>query len=76
MPAVSHPCAPPGILPVCHCLFALATEDLSGWYPPNHVFTVSDATTLVVVYRIRYPPPRAPVHVGPGVLRPRHGSLA
>ncbi|KYO25217.1 hypothetical protein Y1Q_0013884 [Alligator mississippiensis] len=43
-----------GILPVCHCLFALATEDLSGWYPPNHVFTVSDATTLVVVYRIRF----------------------
>uniref|UniRef100_A0A7M4DYA0 Tyrosine-protein kinase n=1 Tax=Crocodylus porosus TaxID=8502 RepID=A0A7M4DYA0_CROPO len=43
-----------GILPVCHCLFALATEDLSSWFPPNHVFTVSDATSLVVVYRIRF----------------------
>uniref|UniRef100_A0A7M4DY52 Tyrosine-protein kinase n=1 Tax=Crocodylus porosus TaxID=8502 RepID=A0A7M4DY52_CROPO len=65
-----------GILPVCHCLFALATEDLSSWFPPNHVFTVSDATSLVVVYRIRYPPPRAPAHAGPGALGPRRRPLS
>uniref|UniRef100_A0A8C1K3Q0 Tyrosine-protein kinase n=1 Tax=Cyprinus carpio TaxID=7962 RepID=A0A8C1K3Q0_CYPCA len=27
-----------GILPVFHNLFALASEDLSYWYPPTHVF--------------------------------------
>ncbi|NXK55318.1 JAK3 kinase, partial [Chauna torquata] len=43
-----------GVLPVCHPLFALATEDLSCWYPPNHLFTVEDARSQVVVYRIRF----------------------
>lgn len=42
-----------GVLPICHPLFALATEDLSCWYPPNHLFTVEDARSQVVVYRIR-----------------------
>lgn len=43
-----------GVLPICHPLFALATEDLSCWYPPNHLFTVEDARSQVVVYRIRF----------------------
>uniref|UniRef100_A0A8B9EN89 non-specific protein-tyrosine kinase n=1 Tax=Anser cygnoides TaxID=8845 RepID=A0A8B9EN89_ANSCY len=43
-----------GVLPVCHPLFALATEDLSCWYPPNHLFTVEDARSQVVMYRIRF----------------------
>ncbi|XP_074019874.1 tyrosine-protein kinase JAK3 [Numenius arquata] len=43
-----------GVLPVCHPLFALATEDLSCWFPPNHVFTVDDSCSQVVVYRIRF----------------------
>uniref|UniRef100_A0A8C3J8W3 Tyrosine-protein kinase n=1 Tax=Calidris pygmaea TaxID=425635 RepID=A0A8C3J8W3_9CHAR len=34
-----------GVLPVCHPLFALATEDLSCWFPPNHLFTVDDSCT-------------------------------
>ncbi|XP_061870833.1 tyrosine-protein kinase JAK3 isoform X5 [Colius striatus] len=43
-----------GVLPVCHPLFALATEDLSCWFPPNHLFTVDDSCSQVVVYRIRF----------------------
>ncbi|XP_043832406.1 tyrosine-protein kinase JAK3 [Dromiciops gliroides] len=43
-----------GILPVCHALFALATEDLSCWFPPNHIFTVEDSTTQILLYRIRF----------------------
>ncbi|NXG88353.1 JAK3 kinase, partial [Stercorarius parasiticus] len=43
-----------GVLPVCHPLFALATEDLSCWFPPNHLFTVDEACSQVVVYRIRF----------------------
>uniref|UniRef100_A0A8C4JQ22 non-specific protein-tyrosine kinase n=1 Tax=Dromaius novaehollandiae TaxID=8790 RepID=A0A8C4JQ22_DRONO len=43
-----------GVLPVCHSLFALATEDLTCWFPPNHLFAVDDARSQVVVYRIRY----------------------
>ncbi|NXS76677.1 JAK3 kinase, partial [Pandion haliaetus] len=43
-----------GVLPVCHQLFALATEDLSCWFPPNHLFTVDDSHSQVVVYRIRF----------------------
>ncbi|NXG24765.1 JAK3 kinase, partial [Grallaria varia] len=43
-----------GVLPVCHPLFALATEDLSCWFPPNHLFTVDEAHSQVVVYRIRF----------------------
>uniref|UniRef100_A0A8C3XMQ7 Tyrosine-protein kinase n=1 Tax=Chelydra serpentina TaxID=8475 RepID=A0A8C3XMQ7_CHESE len=44
---------PAGILPVCHPLFALATEDLKCWFPPNHLFTVDNSSCQVVVYRIR-----------------------
>uniref|UniRef100_G3TF05 Tyrosine-protein kinase n=1 Tax=Loxodonta africana TaxID=9785 RepID=G3TF05_LOXAF len=43
-----------GILPVYHSLFALATEDLSCWFPPSHVFSVEDAGTQVLVYRLRF----------------------
>ncbi|NXM72784.1 JAK3 kinase, partial [Serilophus lunatus] len=43
-----------GVLPVCHPLFALATEDLSCWFPPNHLFTVDESCSQVVVYRIRF----------------------
>lgn len=44
---------PSGILPVYHSLFALATEDLSCWFPPSHIFSVEDAGTQVLVYRLR-----------------------
>ncbi|NXV06342.1 JAK3 kinase, partial [Cettia cetti] len=43
-----------GVLPVCHPLFALATEDLSCWFPPSHVFRVEESRSQVVVYRIRF----------------------
>ncbi|KAM7025437.1 tyrosine-protein kinase JAK3 [Acridotheres tristis] len=43
-----------GVLPVCHPLFALATEDLSCWFPPNHVFSVDESCSQLVVYRIRF----------------------
>ncbi|XP_004423024.1 PREDICTED: tyrosine-protein kinase JAK3 [Ceratotherium simum simum] len=42
------------ILPVYHSLFALATEDLSCWFPPSHIFSVEDAGTQVLVYRLRF----------------------
>lgn len=53
---VTAPLLSPGVLPICHSLFALATEDLSCWFPPNHLFTVDDSCSQVVVYRIRYSP--------------------
>ncbi|KAK2495223.1 hypothetical protein MC885_021612, partial [Smutsia gigantea] len=43
-----------GILPVYHSLFALATEDLSCWFPPSHIFSVEDMGTQVLVYRLRF----------------------
>ncbi|KAM8795034.1 tyrosine-protein kinase JAK3 [Eudromia elegans] len=43
-----------GVLPVCHSLFALATEDLTCWFPPGHVFTVDDSRSQLVLYRIRF----------------------
>lgn len=46
-------CVPSGILPVYHSLFALATEDLSCWFPPSHIFSVEDMGTQVLVYRLR-----------------------
>ncbi|XP_036435567.1 tyrosine-protein kinase JAK2 [Colossoma macropomum] len=41
-----------GILPVFHHLFALASEDLSYWYPPTHVFKAEESVT--VLYRVRF----------------------
>uniref|UniRef100_A0A8C2VS43 Tyrosine-protein kinase n=1 Tax=Chinchilla lanigera TaxID=34839 RepID=A0A8C2VS43_CHILA len=43
-----------GILPVYHPLFALATEDLSCWFPPSHIFSVEDLGTQILVYRLRF----------------------
>uniref|UniRef100_A0AAR2KLJ0 Tyrosine-protein kinase n=1 Tax=Pygocentrus nattereri TaxID=42514 RepID=A0AAR2KLJ0_PYGNA len=40
------------ILPVFHHLFALASEDLSYWYPPTHVFKAEESVT--VIYRVRF----------------------
>uniref|UniRef100_K7FHA5 Tyrosine-protein kinase n=1 Tax=Pelodiscus sinensis TaxID=13735 RepID=K7FHA5_PELSI len=54
---------PTGILPVCHSLFALATEDLKCWFPPNHLFTVDNSSCQTVVYRIRF---FFPSWLGPG----------
>ncbi|XP_056629086.1 tyrosine-protein kinase JAK2 isoform X2 [Triplophysa dalaica] len=42
-----------GIFPVFHNLFSLASEDLSYWYPPTHVFNVSEET-ITVHYRVRF----------------------
>ncbi|XP_016402988.1 tyrosine-protein kinase JAK2-like, partial [Sinocyclocheilus rhinocerous] len=39
-----------GILPVFHNLFALASEDLSYWYPPTHVFKSEE--NVKVHYRV------------------------
>ncbi|XP_039520252.1 tyrosine-protein kinase JAK2 isoform X1 [Pimephales promelas] len=41
-----------GIRPVFHNLFALASEDLSYWYPPTHVFRNEEA--IKVHYRVRF----------------------
>ncbi|XP_056319936.1 tyrosine-protein kinase JAK2 [Danio aesculapii] len=41
-----------GILPVYHNLFALASEDLSYWYPPTHVFKSEEP--VKVYYRVRF----------------------
>ncbi|XP_051508894.1 tyrosine-protein kinase JAK2-like isoform X2 [Myxocyprinus asiaticus] len=41
-----------GIVPVFHNLFALASEDLSYWYPPAHVFKSEE--TITVHYRVRF----------------------
>ncbi|XP_063057143.1 tyrosine-protein kinase JAK2 [Engraulis encrasicolus] len=41
-----------GIMPVFHSLFALASEDLSFWYPPTHVFNTDEGIT--VNYRVRF----------------------
>ncbi|XP_030324349.1 tyrosine-protein kinase JAK3 isoform X2 [Calypte anna] len=42
-----------GVSPICHPLFALATEDLSCWFPPSHLFT-PDTHPQVLLYRIRF----------------------
>ncbi|XP_067085736.1 tyrosine-protein kinase JAK2 [Osmerus mordax] len=41
-----------GILPVYQSLFALASSDLSFWYPPTHVFNTEEKT--LVQYRVRF----------------------
>ncbi|MFT7819168.1 tyrosine-protein kinase JAK2-like [Arapaima gigas] len=43
-----------GILPVYHSLFALASEDLSYWFPPSHVFKVDEYLNITVHYRVRF----------------------
>ncbi|XP_076860522.1 tyrosine-protein kinase JAK2 [Brachyhypopomus gauderio] len=41
-----------GILPIYLSLFALASEELSYWYPPTHVFKSEENVT--VHYRVRF----------------------
>lgn len=41
-----------GISPVFHNLFSLASADISYWYPPTHVFNVSEEA-ITVHYRVR-----------------------
>nr|XP_023699715.1 tyrosine-protein kinase JAK3 [Paramormyrops kingsleyae] len=43
-----------GILPVYHSLFGLASEDLSYWFPPCHVFNLDEYLNLTVHYRVRF----------------------
>ncbi|MGH0184222.1 UNVERIFIED_CONTAM: hypothetical protein FKN15_014492 [Acipenser sinensis] len=43
-----------GILPVYHSLFSLASEDLSYWFPPNHIFIVGESTSITLLYRVRF----------------------
>ncbi|KAK1157003.1 tyrosine-protein kinase JAK2-like [Acipenser oxyrinchus oxyrinchus] len=43
-----------GILPVYHSLFSLASEDLSYWFPPNHIFIVGESTRITLLYRVRF----------------------
>ncbi|KAJ8408317.1 hypothetical protein AAFF_G00257310 [Aldrovandia affinis] len=43
-----------GILPVYQSLFAMASEDFSYWYPPNHEFELNEHTNLVIHYRVRF----------------------
>uniref|UniRef100_A0A669CF70 Tyrosine-protein kinase n=1 Tax=Oreochromis niloticus TaxID=8128 RepID=A0A669CF70_ORENI len=43
---------PPGILPVYLSLFGLASEDLSFWYPPSHMFDTDE--NLKVQFRVRF----------------------
>ncbi|XP_077109426.1 tyrosine-protein kinase JAK3 [Ranitomeya variabilis] len=43
-----------GILPVYHSLFALVSPDLKTWYNPNHIFTLDEGITYIVLYRIRF----------------------
>ncbi|RXM98396.1 Tyrosine-protein kinase JAK2 [Acipenser ruthenus] len=42
-----------GILPVYHSLFSLASDDLSYWFPPNHIFIVGESTSITLLYRVR-----------------------
>uniref|UniRef100_A0A673A8C1 Tyrosine-protein kinase n=1 Tax=Sphaeramia orbicularis TaxID=375764 RepID=A0A673A8C1_9TELE len=41
-----------GILPVYQSLFALASSDLSFWYPPSHMFNTDE--NLQVHFRVRF----------------------
>ncbi|XP_007896987.1 tyrosine-protein kinase JAK2 [Callorhinchus milii] len=43
-----------GILPVYSSLFALASEDIKVWFPPNHIFRIDASTQPVLLYRIRF----------------------
>lgn len=41
-----------GILPVYQSLFGLASDDLSFWYPPSHMFNTEE--NLIVHFRVRF----------------------
>ncbi|KAK3556757.1 hypothetical protein QTP70_016693 [Hemibagrus guttatus] len=44
----------PGISPLCHNLFALYEESQALWYAPNHVFKVTEDTSIKLHYRMRF----------------------
>ncbi|XP_076871051.1 tyrosine-protein kinase JAK1 [Brachyhypopomus gauderio] len=42
------------ISPLCHNLFALYEESQNLWYAPNHIFKVTEDTSLKLHYRMRF----------------------
>lgn len=42
-----------GISPLCHSLFALYEESQELWYAPNHVFKITEDTSIKLHYRMR-----------------------
>ncbi|XP_030647905.1 tyrosine-protein kinase JAK1 [Chanos chanos] len=42
------------VSPLCHNLFALYEESQDLWYAPNHVFEVTEGTSLRLHYRMRF----------------------
>lgn len=42
------------ISPLCHNLFALYDESRELWYAPNHVFKITDDTSIKLHYRMRF----------------------
>ncbi|XP_078061068.1 tyrosine-protein kinase JAK2-like [Mustelus asterias] len=43
-----------GIPPVHYTLFALMNETERSWYPPNHVFVVTDSAEESIIFRLRF----------------------
>ncbi|KAI5628251.1 tyrosine-protein kinase JAK1 [Silurus asotus] len=43
-----------GISPLCHNLFALYEESQELWYAPNHVFRITEDTSIKLHYRMRF----------------------
>nr|XP_056723205.1 non-receptor tyrosine-protein kinase TYK2 [Euleptes europaea] len=43
-----------GITPICYSLFALYNPQAKLWYPPNHVFDLSNGMKLTLHFRMRY----------------------
>uniref|UniRef100_A0A671SGN0 Tyrosine-protein kinase JAK1 n=1 Tax=Sinocyclocheilus anshuiensis TaxID=1608454 RepID=A0A671SGN0_9TELE len=44
----------PDISPLCHNLFALYEESQDLWYAPNHVFKITEETSIKLHYRMRF----------------------
>uniref|UniRef100_A0ACB8ELM9 Uncharacterized protein n=2 Tax=Sphaerodactylus townsendi TaxID=933632 RepID=A0ACB8ELM9_9SAUR len=42
-----------GITPICYSLFALYNPQAKLWYPPNHVFDISNGMKLTLHFRMR-----------------------
>lgn len=42
------------ISPLCFNLFSLYNEESCMWYPPNHQFKITDDTSLMLHYRMRF----------------------
>ncbi len=47
-------CFSPDISPLCHNLFALYEESQDLWYAPNHVFKITEETSIKLHYRMRW----------------------